>query len=199
MSNAREISDRQIRITACDVLPNCTRSVETKLDNFLHTIIDKIVLKAMYTYSYGKPRPLHLPVITDLQYVESIIRNITSNVMGKIEDLASPQEIKPLIGDYSKRSRLRPGSMTILGAQSSCKDETKRKYSLIKLKPYSTGFNETASQILETENNMSTVKSKSAGACSVVSIDKNAKYGVNLSADHKNYWKYKKIYDCIAN
>jgi len=118
--------------------------------------------------------------------------------MDKIEDLASPQETKPLIVDYSRRSRLRPGSMTILSAPSNCKEEPKRKYSLIKLKPYSAGFNETTSQILGIEK-MSTVKSKRAGACSALSIDKNAKYGVNLSANHKDYWKYKKIYDSIAN
>jgi len=119
--------------------------------------------------------------------------------MGKIEDSASPQETKPLIDvDYSKRSKLRVGSMTIPSAPSSCKDEMKRKYSLIKLKPYSAGFNETASRILGTEK-ISTIKSKRASACSAISIDKNAKYGVNLSADHKDYWKYKKIYDSIAD
>ncbi|XP_060879390.1 probable inactive peptidyl-prolyl cis-trans isomerase-like 6 [Metopolophium dirhodum] len=199
LSNARVISDRQIRITSCDVLPNCTRSVKTKLDTFLYTIIDKIIHKAMYTYAYGKPKPLHLPITTDLEYVKSIIQTLTNKVMSKIEDSASPQETKSLIVvDYSKRSKLRLGSMTIPSAPSSCKDETKRKYSLIKLKPYSAGFNETASRILGTEK-ISTIKSKRASACSATSIGKNTKYGVNLSADHKDYWKYKKIYDGIAD
>ncbi|CAI6368930.1 unnamed protein product [Macrosiphum euphorbiae] len=199
LSYAREISDRQIRITSCDVLPNCARSVKTKIDEFLYTTIDKIVDKAMFTYAYGKPKPLHLPIITDLEYVESIIRTLTNNVMGKIVDSASPQETKPLIDeDYSKRSKLRLGSMTIPSAPSSCKDETKRKHSLIKLKPYSAGFNETASRILETvgTENISTIKSE---ACSAISIGKNTKYGVNLPANHKYYWKYKKIYDGIAD
>jgi len=119
--------------------------------------------------------------------------------MGKIEDSASPQETKPLIVvDHSKRSKLRLGSMTIPSAPSSCNDETKRKYSMIKLKPYSAGFNETASRILGTEK-LSTIKSKHTDACSAISIGKNAKYGVNLSTDHKDYWKYKKIYDGIAD
>lgn len=153
----------------------------------------------MYTYAYGKPKPLHLPVITDHEYVESIIRTLTNNVISKIEDSISPQETKPLvIADYSKRSKLRLDSMTIPSAPSSCQDETKRKFSLIKLKPYSAGFNETASRILELEK-ISTIKSKRVGACSAISIGKNTKYGVNLSTKHKDYWKYKKIYDGIAN
>lgn len=162
--------------------------------------MDKIVHKAMYTYAYGKPKPLHLPVITDSEYVESIIRTLTRKVMGKIENLASPQETKTLINvDYSKPSRLlRPGSMAIPSAPSSCKDETKKTYSLIKLMPYSTGFNEIVSQMVGTEQ-ISTIKSKCVGARSKISIDKNVKYGIGLPADHKDYWKYKKIYDSIVN
>lgn len=153
----------------------------------------------MYTYAYGKPKPLHLPVKNDLEYAESIIRTLTNNVIGKIEDSISSQETKPLvIADYSKRSKLRLGSTTIPSAPSICQDETKRKLSLIKLKPYSAGFNETVSRILELEK-ISTIKSKRVGACSAISIGKNTKYGVNLSTNHKDYWKYKKIYDGIAN
>ncbi|XP_022169316.1 uncharacterized protein LOC111033050 [Myzus persicae] len=202
LSKAREISDGQIRITSCDVLPGCTRSVETKLDKFLHALIGKIVLKAMYISAYGKPKPLHMPVTTDLEYIESIIRKLTSNVMGRVEDSASPQETEPLIiADYSKSKRSgqqRTGSLTIPSAPSSCKDETKRKHSLIKLTPYSAGFNATSGRMLGTEK-MSAIKSKRSGACGAISIDKKAKYGIDLSADHKDYWKYKKIYDGIAN
>jgi len=119
--------------------------------------------------------------------------------MGKIEDLASPQETKTSINvDYSKRSRLRPGSMAIPSAPSSCKGETKKTYSLIKLMPYSAGFNEIVSRIVGTEQ-ISTIKSKRVGARSKISIDKNVKYGIGLPADHKDYWKHKKIYDSIVN
>jgi len=123
--------------------------------------------------------------------------------MNKIEDLASPQETKTLINvnNCSKSTKLRPGSMTIPRAPSSCIDETKKKYSVIKLMPYySAGFNGTVSRILGTEK-VSKIKSKRAGARSAIamSFDKNAKYGINLPADHKDYWKYKKIYDAIVN
>jgi len=162
--------------------------------------MDKIVHKAMYTCAYGKPKPLHLPVITDLEYVESIIRTLTTKVMDKIEKLASSKETKTLINvDHSKRSRLRPVSIAIPSAPSSCKDKTKKTYSLIKLMPYTSGFNETAvSRIVGTEK-VSTIKSKCVGARSTMSIDKTAKYGIGLPADHKNYWKYKKIYVSIVN
>ncbi|XP_060836233.1 probable inactive peptidyl-prolyl cis-trans isomerase-like 6 [Rhopalosiphum padi] len=196
LSNAHEICNQQIRITSCDVLLNCnTRSVvETKLDTFLYSIIDKIILKAMYINSYGKPRPLHKPIITNLQYIESIIQTITTNVMSKIKDFAQSQENIPF-KDYSKL----PGS--IPSAPSICKDEIK-KHSLIKLTPYYIGFNGTTSNIHKIDKTMLTIKSKQpkhTGACSKIKIDKNVKYGINLPTNHKDYWKYKKIYNCIAN
>ncbi|CAH1713676.1 unnamed protein product [Aphis gossypii] len=202
LSNTHEIINQQIRITSCDVLLNCsTRSVvETKLDKFLYSIVDKIIFKAMYIKAYGKPKPLHKPIITNLQYIESIVQTITNNVMDKIKDFAPSQENKPFM-NYSKHLRL-PGSISIPSAPPICKDETKKKHSLIKLMPYAISFNGTTSKIHKINKKILTIKSKQSkniGASSKIEIDKKVKYGIHLPTDHKDYWKYKKIYDGIAN
>ncbi|XP_025204224.1 problable inactive peptidyl-prolyl cis-trans isomerase-like 6 [Melanaphis sacchari] len=200
LSNAHTIFNQPIRITSYDILPNCnTRSVvETKLDKFLYSIIEKIILKAMYINTYGKPKPLYKPTITNLQYIESIVQTLTTNVMSKIKDFTPSQENIPFM-DYSKQLRL-PGSISIPSAPSICKDGTKKKHSLIKLTPYSTGFNGTTNKLHKTDETKSTIKSKQhTDACSKIRIDKNDEYGINLPINHKNYWKYKKIYDVISN
>jgi len=108
--------------------------------------------------------------------------------MDKIKGFTPSQENKPFM-NYSKHLRL-PGSISIPSAPPICKDETKKKDSLIKLRPYSINFNGTTSKIHKTNKNILTIKSKQS---------KTMGASRHLPTDHKDYWKYKKNHDGIVN
>jgi len=125
--------------------------------------------------------------------------------VSKFEDIASSsssssREKKPFT-NYSKDLRLIPDGPAVYtpSAPLGRGDETKKNCSRIKLTPYSTaGLNGTTSKTLGITDKtvMSTIRSKHAIDCGKIKFNE---YGIDLPADHKDYWKHKKLYDAIAN
>lgn len=183
-----------VRITSCDVLINCTRPViQTGLEAFLRSIIHKIVNKTIYIHNYGKPESLHMQ-LTNLQYMQLIVRNIMNNVMRKIEVNSFTQKSQTL---RNLKAAKHSHTKSISNIQSSC-NATEDKYNAttLRLHPNSSfngNFREIMNPILRADRRM-LVKSKYQNVNKI----STKTYGINLPKNDKDYWKHKKIYDSIA-
>lgn len=194
LSNSRNIFNRMIRVVSCDVLINCTRPmVKTELKSFLCSIIHKSAFEAMYINLYGRPKLLHMPIITDLQYIKSIVKTIINNVIRKAEYFLISQENNMTSSNYLrnlKHFNLNPIPNIVpnLNTTTIENDVTKlRQFSNMKNSNH--GFSRTYRL-----DNKITEKSKRK----ITSNASSEMHKIHLPKNHKDYWKYKKIYENIT-
>lgn len=190
LSGSHEAFNRKIHLASCDVLHNCTRPmINTVLKSFLSSIIHKSVFEAMYINLYGRPESLHMPIITDVQYIKSIVKTIMNNVMRKIEYFPMPREHNMTPSNYLKNLRhfnfnSTPKIIPSLNTNSIANDGTELKH-YSHTEDSNRGFKRTH-RLDKTmmEKSKSTVTSKM--------LD------IKLPKNHKDYWKNRKIYESIA-
>lgn len=190
LSGSHEAYNRKIHLASCDVLLNCTRPiVNTELKSFLCSIIHKSVFEAMYINLYGKPELLHMFIITDAQYIKSIVKAIMNNVMHKIKYCPMPRENNITPPNYLKNlghfnfnctSNIIPN----LNTNTMANDRTELKH-FSHTEDSNRTFKRT--QIL---NKTTMEKSKSTMT--------NRTHDIKLPKNYKDYWKNKKIYESIA-
>lgn len=162
---------------------------EINLETFFGSISEKSITKAKYILTYGKPGPLiHINSLTNLQYMESIVKIIICYAVCKIEkNIALSQETITLNNSKALRYSLIP----ILDQDNKEEKDNSRS-----LQPYvelNDGFNNILSPILKDDDEMLLEPKKTN-----INVIFTKKYSINLPTNHKNYWKYKKIFDSIA-
>lgn len=180
LSNTRETVNQQICITSCDILFNCAHStVETRL-------------KTLYVDTYGEPEPLHMPFITDCQYMKSFVTSVMNKVLYEIDSFSLSNDTKKPT-NYTRDSK-HSNSLSINPSIQSNLDKTKYEQ-LIKLLYYNVDLNVGAITTVSPTNRIyrnflvkPTHTSKTSATI----------YGVHLPANHKDYWKYKHIYESIT-
>lgn len=190
LNGSRKAFNPNIHIASCDVLRNYTRPmVHTGLKSFLCSIIHKSVFEAMYINLYGRPESLYIPIITDVQYIKSIVKTIMNNVMRRIEYFYMPRENNMTPSNYLKKLRhFNFNSMSkiipSLNTNSIANDSTELKY-YSETDDINLGFKKTLKLGKTTvEKSQSTMTSKT--------------HDIKLPKNHKDYWKNRKIYDSIA-
>jgi len=194
LSNISEISNQQIRITACNIF-RCPPMVDTRLETFLSCILNKQIYKSIYIHVYGKPKSLHMPDITDIQYMESIVKTTINNVIRKIEYLSQAQDTSTSSTNskFSKYS----DSITIPSILSNW-NKSNEECMQINLRPRSNELElnnssyKIVSPITRVDRTM-LIKTKFTN----ISDTSDKIHGYNLPENHKDYWKYKYIYESI--
>jgi len=182
LSNTRETVNKRIRITSCDILFNCA-----------HSMVEK-GLKTLYVDTYGKPEPLHMPLITDRQYMKSIVTSVMNQVLYEIDNFSLSKETKKLT-NYTRDSK-HSNSLSITPSIRSNWDRTKYE-KLIKLPNYNVDLNVGNSTTVNPTHRIYRkflVKSKTTNT----SKTSTKLYGVHLPVNHKDYWKHKHIYESIT-
>jgi len=145
-------------------------------------------LKKLYVDTYGKPEPLYKPFITDRQYMKSIVVRVMNKILYEIDNFSLSKEIKK----DSKHSN----SLSITPSIRSNLDRTKYE-KLIKLPYYNVDLNVGTST---TVNPTRRIYRKFLVKLKPTNTNKISTkiYGVHLPANHKDYWKYKRIYESIT-
>lgn len=183
LSGSHKVFNQKIHIASCDVLLNCTQPmVKTELESFLCSIIHKSVFEAMYINLYGRPEFLYMPTITDVQFIKSIVKTIMNNVMYKIEFFPKTRENYMTPINYLKNIIPRLNTTTMGN-------------DVTELKHFSPTENSNHGlSLTHGIDKLTMEKSKST----MTNNTSTKIHKIKLLKNHKDYWKYKKIYESIA-
>ncbi|VVC27186.1 Cyclophilin-like domain,Cyclophilin-type peptidyl-prolyl cis-trans isomerase domain [Cinara cedri] len=197
-SDTNESLNQQIRITSCNVivktmdsLHSNTRSSETEIESFLSSIIHTGILKSMYINVYGKPEPLHKPLLSEYEYMKSIVMIIMNKVWNKTI-YSSSQLNKVWRQNFYSNSHV--PQKTLTSNTSSDWDTTNEIKSIIKLRPYSNNVD---------RNNNSSITASPITSKSILLKTKYSNKTTNgcyisLPKKHKDYRRCKQIYESIC-
>lgn len=148
----------------------------------------KTELKTFYIDAYGKPEPLYMPLITDRQFMKSVVNCVMNKVLCKIENSFLSKETKKL-KNYTKDSK--HSDSYILNIRSNWNEK------LTKLPYYNLNLNDGTSTTITPTNRLYRnllIKSKPTNINEI----STKTYGVHLPMKHKDYWKHKHIYESIT-
>lgn len=183
-SVAHEILGQQIRIRSCDVLPkrdtNPVPDKRNALKPFFRHIVRRCMMTATYIRVYGKPDPIQQPDMTDREYVESIVSTVVNKFMGKIGYCSGPTAAAAAVP-------LRSNDDSMTKTHGNVRPATTDDRGYV-FKPYGR-----CDVFINDQNRRPTAPAKTA-----THATKN-RNGIRLpAANHKLYWKYRKIYESIT-
>lgn len=186
VSEKNDIFDRQIRISRCDVLPDSEtrRGRITTIEAYLLSVFRESVARAMYVHLYGRPEPLHAAPVADLDYMRSIVKTVMRTVFGEIFT-------RRTAGKPSDPSRVSTSSCSGSGYGPQSSASWDAPYSRVQCDGSSDRTGRPG--VVGNERTM-----LAEPVWSDTGKTPAGRYGVRVPPNHKDYWKFTKIYESIA-